>query len=214
MTEITTTVSWADLRSAHDDDLEQYRDAYAEVRDLAEDEYGPDALDSPAPEDDRHEALQALASQYDDAVKQLQKNQHVLDQLKDEYGDGDFKLKMLTGEETMEIETELRMLAQSQNVSVDVIQHRRNTLTVDAATVDAPEGVPREDGSPKPSDTPHALTMALWEIVERYNNAGAVDFRPAGAGESDPAPSPPSDTSAPTSDLPTDSTPSPPTEGE
>lgn len=188
---ITTTVTWDDLIGQHDDELADLQDAYAEVRDLAEEEYGDGALDAPVPSepsavpDDRMDlyVYQRQAAQYDEAAKSIQNRQHVLGELREQFGGGAFAIKMLTGAETMDIETQLRMEAQQRDAAIDTIQVRRNSLTVDAATVDAPEGVPREDGSPVPSACPNPLTLALWEQVQRYNNAGATDFRPEGCGD-------------------------------
>lgn len=191
---ITTTVTWGDLISQHDDELADLRDAYDEIADLAREEYGDDALDRTLPGDadlldDAERDLyvyQQQAAQYDEAAKTIQNRKHVLETLREEFGDGDFEIKMLTGEETMDIETELRMLAQRKDVSVDTIQIRRNGLTVDAATVDAPEGVPQDGADdPAPSLAPNPLTLALWEQVQRFNNAGATDFRPEGLGDGD-----------------------------
>jgi len=204
---ITTTVTWSDLRHAYDDELDDLRDAYNEIHVLAESGY-PDGLDTTDPTDDRLQALKATARQYDQSAKEIQKNQHVLETLADEYGGDGFELKMLTGNETMAVDTELKMLAAEKDVDVGTIQHRRNALVVDKATVDAPEGIPRTDGTPTPSDAPNPLTFALWEQVERLNNAGDVDFTPAGvSGETD---LPPSDTSA----VPTDAGPSSSTSGD
>lgn len=211
---ITTTVTWGDLISAYDTELSDLKDAYDEIRSLATDKYGEDALDRPLPSDPDHVPddemdlyiYQQQANQYDSGAQTIQKNKHVIETLREELGDGTFEIKMLTGGETMAVETELRMLAQQKDVSVDKIQLRRNALTTDRATIDAPEGVPREDGSPKPSEAPNALTMALWQQVERFNNAGATDFRPEGLGESDPAPSPTAEMSNPP--MPTDASPS------
>jgi hypothetical protein len=209
---ISTTVTWADLRAAYDTELDDFREAYDELCTQAEYEYGEGWQSQPATEETL-QVYQQQAQQYDEAAKSIQKRQHLLEQLKEEYGDGDFELKMLTGEETMQVETELRMLAQKEDVSVDVIQVRRNALTVDAATVDAPEGVPRDDdGSPVPSECPNALTLALWEQVESLNNAGETGFRAEGFGDG-PAPTT-ADTSATPTTSPASSTPSAPDESE
>jgi hypothetical protein len=196
---ITTDVTWADLRSAHDDELDELRDAYEEIQALATDEYGDDALQRPLPndpdalDDDRRDlwVYQQQTQQYDEAAKSIQKRQHMLGRLADEYGDGAFTIQMLSGEQAMDIETELRMYAQSNDdLPMAAVELRRNALTVDAATVDAPEGVPRDgDGSPVPSECPNALTLALWEQVEAFNNAGETGFRAEGFGNDDrPAP--------------------------
>ena len=187
MTEITASVSWADLTAAYADELTNLEDAYDELVTQARAEYGDGWQTTPAT-DDTHRVYQQQAKQYNEAAKSIQKRQHLLNELKEEYGDGDFELKMLSGEETMQVESELRMLAQQDEVSIDVIQVRRNALTVDAATVDAPNGVPRNDaGSPVPSECPNALTLALWDQVESLNNAGETGFRAEGFGDS-PAP--------------------------
>lgn len=204
---ITSTVTWADLTAAYDHELDDLREAYDELCTQAEYEYGEGWQSQPATEETL-QVYQQQAQQYDEAAKSIQKRQHLLGQLPEEYGDGDFELKMLTGEETMQVETELRMLAQQEDVSVDVVQVRRNALTVDAATVDAPEGVPREDGSPVPSECPNALTLALWEQVESLNNAGETGFRAEGFGDS-PVPTT-ADTSAAPTPSAASSTPSAP----
>jgi len=184
---LTTTVTWQDLIHHYDDELADLSDAYTELQTLANDEYGDDALSNP-PTDQQQQAIQQQAQRYEEAVETIQKRQHVLEQLREEYGAGDFEIKMLSGSETMDIETELRMEAQQRGVDVDVIQTKRNALTVDAATVDAPEDVPTDDdGSPVPSECPNALTLSLWELVELYNNSGSVDFQPEGVGNSDAA---------------------------
>jgi len=189
---ITTKISWSDLTAAYDTELDDLREAYNELTEQAKEYAGDDWDTRPLPNDpermtEQQERLwvyQQQAQQYDEAAKSIQKRQHLLGQLKEEYGDGDFELKMLSGEETMQVETELRMLAQQEDISVDVIQVRRNALTVDAATVDAPEGVPQEDDSPVPSECPNALTLALWEQVESLNNAGETGFTAEGFGDS------------------------------
>jgi hypothetical protein len=202
---ITTTVTWADLLNRTTEELAELREAYNELRAKAVDEYGDDALDRTLPSDPELVpdddmdlwVYRTQLEQYDEAAKSIQRREHILQELRDEYGDGEFEIRMLTGQETVEIETDLRMLAQDRDVSMDVIQSRRNTRTVDAATVDAPEGVPRDDdGSPVPSNAPNALTTSLWEQVERFNNAGATDFQPGGFGDDDLAPNPTPDTSA------------------
>jgi hypothetical protein len=208
MTEITASVSWADLTAAYDTELTDLRDAYDELVQQARDEYGDGWQTTPAT-DDTHRVYQQQAQQYDEAAKSIQKRQHLLNELKSEYGNGDFELKMLSGTETMQIETELRTLAQQDDISVDVIQVRRNALTVDAATMDAPDGIPRDDaGSPVPSECPNALTLALWDQVESLNNAGETGFRAKGFGDS-PAPIT-ADTSATPPNSPGSSTPSAP----
>lgn len=211
---ITTTVTWADLQSAYDDELADLREAYDELVAKATETYGADALDQLVTDDDSDlRVYQTQAEQYDQAAKTLQKRQHVIERLAEQYGDGAFEIKMLTGSETMDIETELRMEAQQSDLSMEALNIRRNALTVDTATVDAPEGVPRDDdGSPTPSECPNPLTLALWEHVERYNNAGATDFRPAGFGEDSPDPTPTDVASVPPTSASEPSEPSAPTD--
>jgi len=197
MTQITTTVTWTDLTTANDDELADLRDAYDEIRDLATDEFGENALDRPLPQDpdaldDETRTLwvyQQQAQQYQQAAESIEKRQHALERLAKEYGDGDFEVAMLSGRETMDIEAELRGML-GDDVDMGMVELRRNGMTVDAATVDAPEGVPRDDdGSPVPSECPNALTLALWEQVEAFNNAGETGFTASGFGDSDrPAP--------------------------
>ncbi|AFH22460.1 hypothetical protein OSG_eHP27_00040 [environmental Halophage eHP-27] len=216
---ITTTVSWADLQHAYDDELGQLQDAYDELRAYAVENHGENALQRPMPDnpaglsEERTElwAIQQQAESLDESAKEIQKNQHILGTLKAELGDGDFEIKMLSGSETMDVEAELRGMAQDRGVDVSTIQLRRNGLIVDAATVDAPAGVPRDDdGSPTPSEAPNALTLALWRQVERFNNAGDPDFRAGGLGdESGPGLSGPSATPNGAETLPS---PSPDTE--
>jgi len=164
-----------------DDELADYEDAYNEVVEYARDEYG-DKSEWP-------EEVRQQAAVFDEAGKAIQKRKHVLGRLEEEYGSDPFVIKMLSGKETMDVETQLRMDAQDREVSMDALQVHRNGMVVDAATVEAPEGVPTDDdGSPKPSARPNALTLALFERVERYNNSGSVDFRPEGFGETELSP--------------------------
>jgi len=117
---ITTTVTWQDLHAAAESELSDLRDAFEEITEQAREDFGDDWQDAVLPSDpdavdeDRVQlwVYQQQAQQYDTAAKSIQKRLHLLDTLKDEYGDGDFAIKMLSGEETMQIETELRMLAQ------------------------------------------------------------------------------------------------------
>jgi len=202
---ITTTVTWDDLRQAPADELSELRDAYEELRELATEVYGDDALDRTLPNDpDQLEAderdlwvYQTQIEQYRQAAESIEKRQNMLRRLEDEYGSDPFEIKMLSGSETMDIETELRMKAQQKDTAIDTVRIHRNGLVVDAATVDGPDTLPTtEDGTPKPSDAPNALTLSLWEMVERFNNAGSVDFRPEGFGDTAGEPRPTTDKSA------------------
>ena len=191
---ITQTVTWADLHAELSDELAELRDAYDEIREQAIDEYGEDALDRTLPDDPDNVAdenrdlwtYQRQIDQYNQAKQSIDRRINVLERLEDEVGSGDFEIKMLTGNETMDIETRLRLKAQERNTAVDTIQHLRELWVVDAATVDAPDGVPRDDDdSPLPSECPNALATSLYERINKLNNAGAADFQTAGFGESD-----------------------------
>lgn len=196
---ITTDITWTDLQAELDAELAELREAYEELRALAIEDYDETALDRRLPQDldlideaDRDLFVyQQQLEQYDEAAKTIQKRQHLFEDLAETYGEEPFEIKMLTGEETVDIETELRMLAAQRDVSVGRIQIRRNALTVDAATVDAPAGVPRDDdGSPTPSECPNALVLQLWEQIQRFNQSGSVDFRAEGFGAATQDPSP------------------------
>ena len=207
---ITTTVSWDTLLHAHDDEREEYRDAYQELRALAQEEYDAD-LDTPT-SDDELAAIQQQAARYEQAVKELQRHTNALETLRDQLGDGDFEIKMLSGQEALEVAKEVQTEAYQENTPPSVIETERNQLVADAATVDAPEGVPRDDdGSPVPSELPNVLATALFEQVQRFNTAADVDFRPAGCGDADPL-DPSGVSSTPNADAPL-SAPSPRTDG-
>jgi len=205
---ITTTVTWADLRADITSELDDLRDAYHELRDRATGEYGDDALDKPLPDDpeavaDENRRLWAYQQQVDQlnqAKESIDQRLNVLDTLEAEFGSGDFEVTMLSGQDTMDLETRLRTKAASEGVDVDTIQHLRELWVVDSATVSAPEGVPHEDGDPKPSACPNALVTSLYEQINRLNNAGTVDFTSGGFGSPDDTAS-----TADTSAAPTDS---------
>jgi len=178
---LTTTVTWEDLIGSYDSELDEYTDAYRDLVTLLDEEYDAD-VDTPT-DDDTVTAIQQQAKRYDEGVKEVQKRQHVLERLADTYGGGDFEIKMLSGSETMAVEREVRA-ALDDDTPQGVVQTQRNQLTVDTATVDAPSGVPTDDaGSPQPSEAPTALVLALWEHVERFNNAGATDFQAGGVSD-------------------------------
>jgi hypothetical protein len=196
---ITTTLTWGDLKTAHRDELTDLQDAHTELREQAADEYGDEyddhPLDSPlpdpssAPEDlERLAVYQMLAQQYEQQVEQLQSRENLLERMAGELGEGEWVIKMLSAREASDVETELRMLAKKKEMDVQDVQHERNCLTVDAAVVDAPEDVPREDGSPVPSECPNALVMSLWEHVQAFNSAGDTGFT-AGGFDADTPPS-------------------------
>lgn len=177
---ITTTVTWDDLIEHYDDERATYREAYDDLVAHLDAEYDA-AVDTPTSDDDVT-AIQQQAARYEQAVEQTQKRQHVLGQLRDAVGEGDFEIKMLSGRETMRLEREVRE-AVDEDTPMGVVQTMRNQRTVDVAVVDAPAGVPHADGEPVPSEAPNALTLALWDHVEAFNSAGDVDFQPAGCGD-------------------------------
>jgi hypothetical protein len=189
---ITTTVTWQDLLDAQHRDIEDLREAYDELRELAREEYGDDALQTPTPDDLadiededvlRRAVYQQQAEMYERSAKQLQKRVNLLEYLRGELGDGAFEIKMLSGQETMQTEVDLRTDAQASDADSQTLQLKRNQKAVDAATVDAPDGVPRDDdGSPTPSECPNALVNTLYQKVEQFNSAGDPDFRAAGFG--------------------------------
>lgn len=183
---ITTTVTWDDLIDAQTDELDDLRDAYEEVAELAREQYGEDALQRPANDDEDHQTLQQQAAMYDRAGKQYQQRINLLGTMQEQYGDEGFEIKMLSGEEVLDTEAQLR--ADVQDADEGRIQARRNQRTVNAATVDAPEGVPTdEDDSPRPSEAPNALVDSLFDAVQRFNSAGDTDFRAQGFGSVGPA---------------------------
>lgn len=198
---ITTTVTWADLIDAQNTELDDLRDAYEEVAQLAREKYGDDALQRPVPSDPGDEEMQRLAvlqqqaAMYDRAGKQYQQRIHLLEQLRDELGTDPFRVKMLSGAEVLDTEAQLRADVDGED-DEGSIQARRNQRTVNAAVVDAPGGVPTEtvtdeDGeeyeTPKPSEAPNALVDSLFDAVQKFNSAGDPDFRAAGFGGPGPA---------------------------
>lgn len=175
MTDITQTITFDDLIADYDDELAGLREGYDDLISWAEDEYD-DQPQHAWPED-----VQAAIQRFDQQAKNIQNRQHVLETLRDEYDDDTFELKLLTGSETMDIETEIRMEANRKNIEPHVLNSRREQILVDRATVDAPEAVPTDDdGSPTPSECPSPLVQSLSEYAERLNTAGETDFRAPG----------------------------------
>ena len=176
---ITDTVHLTDLIARYKDELSDLRDAYDDLIDWAEDEHGDRREQWP-------DAARQTAQAYEEAAKRIEARISFLEKASDEYGDEPFEIRMLSGQETMEIETELRMKANKRDVDVEVIQHERNRSVVDTAVVDAPEGFPTDDdGSPVPSEAPNPLTLSLHEAVESLNQAGEADFRASGFDSED-----------------------------
>lgn len=216
---ITATVTIADLISAYDDELRELREAYEDAMDAIETEFGSDAADAPIPSDiegdrERLAALRQSASAYEDAGKTIQKRNKALELLAEDLDGEAFELRMLTGAQLMDIETDLKLKAQAQGIDQSAVQHYRKALVVDAATVDAPGGIPRDDdGSPQPSEAGNPLTLALYEQVQALNESGATDFRAPGFGDGD-TPSPAVASSETPRSSPPASTPSPTADGE
>lgn len=184
---ITQTITFSDLITAHQGELDDLRDAYQDVQARASEEFGEDALDRPIPQNisedaqDELRGLQQEATVYNESAKSIQQRVNALKRLEGEYGDGDFEIRMLSGSELMDIERALRTEPRFRDVPRDAVQGDRKAMVGDVATVEAPEGVPRDDdGSPTPSECPNPLTLSLYEQVELLNNGGGVDFRPPG----------------------------------
>jgi hypothetical protein len=172
---LTDTVTFADLIDRYQSDKSDLQDAYDELRAYAADEYGDHKTQWP-------EELQQMAVLYEQTAEQLEQRINILERLQDEY-DGDFKIKMLSGQDTLDIETELKLMAQDKGVDVEVVEHERNKLLVDKAVIDAPEGIPREDDSPVVSQAESALMRSLFEAIQTFNQAGDTDFRGSGFGD-------------------------------
>lgn len=191
---ITASVTFADLINAYDAELADLKDGYEETVAYIEEEWGTDARDRPIPADAQDlddadlqhlAAMRTLAQAYDESGKQIQQRNHALETLADACDGDTFEVRMLTGAELMDIEKTLKLKAQAEGVDREIVEHYRKALVVDAATVEAPEGVPTDDGDPQPSEAGNPLTLALYEAVETLNQAGAVDFRAPGFGDRD-----------------------------
>lgn len=227
---ITTTVTWDDMIDAQADELADLRKQYEEVVELAEEEFGDDALQRPVPDNlgeiedadvRKRAAFVRQAQLLDSAGRATQNRINMLETLADRLGEGAFKIKMLSAQEVMDTELTLRGELQSDDADEGALQQQRNNATVDAATVDAPAGFPTdEEGDPKPSAAPNALVDSLFEQVQRFNSAGSADFRAEGFGsQSRPGSGLPASSATP-NDSATPSTPSastdetPPESGE
>lgn len=203
----TTTLTFGDLATQYDDELAELREAWQELTDWIQEEYGEDAIDwNPTNADldgenmERFATVQATREAYDEAGKAIQQRQHALDTLADEYGSDPFEIQMLTGQQLMDVETELRMDAHRRDVDVQLLQAQRRGVVVDEATVSAPEGVPTDDdGSPTPSKCPNPITLGLYDRVEVLNNAGTTDFRAPGFGDGASGGPPPTSATPPAS---------------
>lgn len=193
---ITTTITWTNLKNQYSNQLTNLEEAHQELQDQIQSEFGDDALTRQVPQPgefadaltdenadlERLAVYKQLASQYESAKAKLDSHRALLDRLEGEYGDGEFEVKMLSGREVMDLETELRMEAnQEDDVDAQVLEMWRNADTVDAAVVDAPEGIPRDgDDSPVPSECPEGLVDALYNQVQKFNSAGDTGFTPQG----------------------------------
>jgi len=180
---LTTTVTFADLADAYDGELSDLTDAHEDLVAHAEAEYGD------APEWPRE--VVGLSQAIDESVKRIQQRQHLLgDVLADEYPDGDFTLRMLTGSDMEAIEADLRMEADTRDADLGggELETYRKQVTVAASIESAPGDLPTGDDADREAVRdayPNALLLALHEQVERFNGAGDVDFRARGVG-SDP----------------------------
>ena len=178
---LTRTITFGDLKAQYDDELDDLTAAYDELETVLETEFGDDVTAAETADDKQLAALLQTRAVYDQSAQSVQKRQHLLDVLADEYGDGAFEIQVLSGDEMMAIERQLLM---SDHDNQDLADIERRGLFVDVCVTDAPDGFPTDDdGSPVPSKAPQALTLALWEAAERLNNAGAADFRAPGLGD-------------------------------
>jgi hypothetical protein len=206
-TTLTTTVTFADLIAHYDDELDDLREAYDDVLDAIREEFGADAIDEAVPEDpdddDRQylRGLQQTANLFSESAKSIQKRQHVLERLREDYSGDSFTIKMLTGGELADLETELRMEAHRKDVPVETLQAERQRRLADTGTIGAPPEVCDDDGTPEPSAAPNALALTLAEVIQELNQQGGLDFTPQGFGD-------PIGTGSPSSATPTGSAPS------
>lgn len=188
---ITTTVTWQDLRDAQQRELDDLADAYDDLEATIESEYGGDLTTTPTDlsniEDPDLRQQAAIAQQMqllDRSAETIEQRLNLLDTLETELGSGPWEIRMLTGQQVMDVEAQLRADADTQDWDRQTIQLHRNQRTVDAAVVDGPEDIPRnEDGTLQVCDhCPNALVNSLYEAVERFNSAGDTDFRAQGFG--------------------------------
>lgn len=189
-TTLTTTVTFADLIAHYDDELDDLREAHEDILAAIREEFGEDAISEAVPEDTADDdkqylaSLQQTANLYNQSAKAIQKRQHVLETIGERWDGDTFELTMLTGGELSDLETELRMEAHRRDVPVEMLQAERQRRVADAAVVDGPEAMPRDDeGSPQPSECPNPLTLSLYELAEELNQQGGLDFTPAGFGD-------------------------------
>jgi uncharacterized protein YukE len=209
----TTNLSFDDLIAQYDPELSDLQDAYDELTETID-----DAVDDMEPEDDdagqQIMALRQLAQGYQQTMQTIEARQTFLEGIREDWDGDTFEVQLLTGSDTMQIEKELRMVAQDDWVDQQFLQRKRQRLVTDAAVIDAPAAVPQEDGDPQPSECPNQVVEALAEAVNAYQTGGSPDFRPQGYGDpresvadamsalptsaaSQSSPSPPTDDSAP-----------------
>lgn len=171
---ITTTITFADIVAYHEAELDETREAYDEAVNYATDEYGDERAEW-------GEDLTAIVSILDEHAKTLQQRINLIQQVSDDYDGSEFVIKMLSGRELSDIETDLRMTAQQRDTDPQNLTSERKMETVDRAVVSAPEGFPTDDdGDPMPSDAPNPLALSLHEQVQQFNQAGDTDFRAEG----------------------------------
>jgi len=204
---LTETVTFDDLIAQHERERSDLRDAYDDLVEFARDEYGDEEAEWP-------DSVRQTAAAYDATGQSIEQRVAVLERLRDHDAiDGDtFEIRMLSGRETMRIDTHLKRRARREDVDRDVISHERNAELVDAAVVTQPDAFPTDaEGDPRPSDLPEAVVMSLVEAVNTYNKSGSVDFRASGfadrhdwvGGSGSSATPTPSATSSTDSETPT-----------
>jgi len=205
----TTTLTVDDLITQYDPELSDLQDAYDELTETID-----DAVNDMDPGDEETgqqlATLRQLAQGYQQTMQTIEARQTFLEGIRDEWDGDTFEVQLLTGSDTMQIEKELRMVAQDDWVDQQYLQRKRQRLVTDAAVVDAPDEVPREDGDPQPSECPNQVVEALAEAVNAYQTGGSPDFRPQGYG--DPQNSPADAMSALPTSAGNQSSPSPPTD--
>ena len=208
---LTTTVTFDDLIAHYEDELSDLRDAYDDTLQAIRDEFGDDAIDEAVPQDPADDErahlkqLQQTANLFSESAKSIQKRQHVLKRLREDYTGDTFGIKMLTGGELADLETELRMQAHRKDVPVETLQAERQRRLADTGTVEAPPEICDGDGDPEPSEAPNALALTLAEVIQELNQQGGLDFTPQGFGDPIGAGSPSSATPTGSATLSSDS---------
>lgn len=174
---ITTTVTFSDILSYHQAELDDYRDAHDELTEYARDEYGDHRAEW-------GEDITSLLLLVTESAKTVEQRINFIERVQDEYDGSEFTIKMLSGRELSEIESELRMTAQKRDTDIQQLSSERKMETLDRAITSAPEGFPSDDdGNPEASNAPNALALSLHEQVQLLNQSGETGFRAAGFGD-------------------------------